>query len=99
MPLVSSSLRQPAIAIALALAAVFAMTFAAAPPAGAADFYAGKQVKLLVSTEAGTIYDVYARLIAEYLPQHIPGRPTFVVENTPGASGLKVTNFMAGGAP
>ena len=97
MPLLDPSLRRPSMRAALGLA--FAAGLAAALPAGAADFYAGKQMKLLVSTEAGTGYDVYARLIADYMPRHIPGQPTFVVENTPGASGLKVTNFMASGAP
>jgi tripartite-type tricarboxylate transporter receptor subunit TctC len=64
-----------------------------------ADFYKGKQIKLMVSTEPGTIYDVYARLVAEHMPNHIAGKPTFVVENAPGASGLRVTNFMATQAP
>jgi tripartite-type tricarboxylate transporter receptor subunit TctC len=83
---------------ALVLGAVIIAPVAQAAEAEA-DFYRGKQIKLMVSTEPGTIYDVYARLVAEHMPNHIAGKPSFVVENAPGASGLRVTNFMATQAP
>jgi tripartite-type tricarboxylate transporter receptor subunit TctC len=63
--------------------------------AAAAEFYAGKQIELIVSTEAGVVYDAYARLLARYMPAHIPGAPSIVVENMPGGGGLKAANYMA----
>ncbi len=63
------------------------------------DFYKGKQLTFIVSTEPGTPYDGYARTLATYLPEHLPGKPGTVVQNMPGASGLKAANFMASVAP
>ena len=72
-----------------------------APLASAAtnDFYEGKQIQIFVSTEAGTVYDSYARLLARYLPDHIAGRPVVVVQNMPGGGGLKAANYMYNVAP
>jgi tripartite-type tricarboxylate transporter receptor subunit TctC len=75
------------------------VAIALAAPAAAADFYDGKQIKLVVSTEPGGAYDVYARLIAQYWGKYIPGHPAFVVQNMPGASGLKTANFIYNQAP
>jgi len=58
------------------------MLAGAADPA-AASFYAGTSVKILVGFERGVAYDLYARLTAKHLGQHIPGSPTIVVENNP----------------
>lgn len=85
--------------LAFVLGAALAAALAPAAHAADAEFYKGKQIKLMVSTEPGTIYDVYARLMAEHMPNHIAGKPSVVVENAPGASGLRVTNFMATQAP
>jgi hypothetical protein len=63
------------------------------------DFYKDKQLRLVVSTEAGGAYDVYARLFIPVLREHIPGNPTIIVQNMPGASGLKAMNFMGTSAP
>jgi tripartite-type tricarboxylate transporter receptor subunit TctC len=65
----------------------------------AATFYRGKQIRLIVSTDAGGAYDTYARLIAQVLKDHIPGNPSIVVQNMPGASGLKTANYIATTAP
>ncbi len=64
-----------------------------------ADFYKGRQIRLVVSTDVGGAYDTYARLMAQVLKDHIPGHPTIVVQNMPGASGLKTANYMATTAP
>lgn len=74
------------------------------PPAGlhaetAADFYAGKTVKIIVATQAGTGFDTYGRLLGKHLGQHIPGNPAVIVQNMPGASGLTAANWMANVAP
>jgi tripartite-type tricarboxylate transporter receptor subunit TctC len=63
------------------------------------NFYSGKQLRLILSTGPGGVYDVFGRLIARFLPAHLPGRPTIVVQNMPGASGLKATNYIYNNAP
>jgi tripartite-type tricarboxylate transporter receptor subunit TctC len=73
-----------------------------APPASAdavAEFYRGKDLRMIVSTTTGTGYDTYARAVARHLPRHIPGRPAIVVQNMPGAGGLLAANHLSGAAP
>ena len=53
------------------------------------DFYRGKTVTILVGFSAGGGYDLYARLLARHLGKHIPGNPTVVAQNMPGAGSLK----------
>src|SRR4051812_18963483 len=72
--------------IAAALAAVPLM-------AGAQDF-AGKTVTIVVGYKAGGGYDATARLLARYLPKHIPGKPTVIVQNMPGANSIIAANHM-----
>jgi tripartite-type tricarboxylate transporter receptor subunit TctC len=59
-----------------------------------ADFYRGKTIEILVGAAPGGGYDVVARLIANHMPRHIPGNPTIVVRNIPGATGLIMTNHL-----
>ena len=54
-----------------------------------------KSVTLLVSHAAGGGYDAYARLYARHVGRFLPGRPTVVVRNMPGAAGVVMTNFVA----
>src|SRR5258708_29921172 len=63
------------------------------------EFYKGKQIRLVISSAAGGVYDTFGRLIARFLPAYLPGRPTIVVQNMPGASGLKATNYIYNNAP
>jgi tripartite-type tricarboxylate transporter receptor subunit TctC len=67
--------------------------------AAEADFYRGKQIRLVVSTDAGGAYDTYARLLVQVLKDHIPGNPMIIIQNMPGASGLKTANYMYASAP
>jgi len=62
-------------------------------------FYAGKTIKLIVGFPPGGGYDVYARLLAKHLPQHVPGNPTVIVTNMPGAGSLTLTNYIYNIAP
>lgn len=64
-----------------------------------ADFYKGKTVTLLVSSAAGGGYDALARLIARVIPKHIPGNPSVIVKNMPGAGGIVATNYAYNVAP
>jgi tripartite-type tricarboxylate transporter receptor subunit TctC len=56
--------------------------------AGADDFYAGKTIHFVVGSAAGGGYDTYTRMIAHHIGRYIPGNPSVVVENMPGAGGL-----------
>src|SRR5579871_6565086 len=73
---------------------------AAMAPAQAADanavanFYKGKTVQVLVGFGPGGGYDLYARTLARYMGRHIPGNPTMVPQNMPGAGGVKVMNYL-----
>jgi tripartite-type tricarboxylate transporter receptor subunit TctC len=59
-----------------------------------ADFYNGRTVTMIVSTSAGGGYDTLARTIARYMAAHVPGHPTIVVRNMPGAGGIAATNYV-----
>jgi tripartite-type tricarboxylate transporter receptor subunit TctC len=57
-------------------------------------FYKGKTISIVVGTKAGDVYDLYPRLIAEYMPKHIPGNPNIIVQNMPGAASLIAANHV-----
>jgi tripartite-type tricarboxylate transporter receptor subunit TctC len=79
-----------------------ALLLAAALPAAAdpvADFYRGKTLTMLIATSPGGDYDLRARLLARHLSRHIPGAPTMVARNMPGAVGLQAANWLATQAP
>jgi tripartite-type tricarboxylate transporter receptor subunit TctC len=58
------------------------------------EFYKGKQITLITSASVGGGYDQYARLLAKHMPRFIPGNPTIVVQNMPGADGLRAANYL-----
>ena len=60
-----------------------------------ADFYRGKQVSVIVPSPPGGGYDLYARFLARYMGKHIPGNPTLIVKNIPGAGGIIAANHLA----
>ena len=64
-----------------------------------ASFYAGRQVSLYIGSTPGGGYDSYARLIARHLGEHIPGHPTVVPVNMPGAGSNKLAYFIYAVAP
>src|ERR1700754_5229675 len=67
---------------------------AAARPAAAQEFYRGKTIDIIVASPPAGGYDQYARLLARHMGKHIPGNPTFVVQNMPGAGGVRTANFL-----
>jgi tripartite-type tricarboxylate transporter receptor subunit TctC len=83
------------VAVLLACAAVPA----SALPAMAEDFYAGRQITLIVGAGVGGGYDHQARLVARHLGRHIPGNPAIIVQNMPAAGGLAATNYLYSTAP
>jgi tripartite-type tricarboxylate transporter receptor subunit TctC len=60
----------------------------------AAEFYAGKQITLIVGASTGGGYDTQARLVARHLGKHIPGNPTIIVQNMPAAGSLAAANHI-----
>jgi tripartite-type tricarboxylate transporter receptor subunit TctC len=76
-----------------------ALTATVAAPVSAADYYAGKTVDLIVGTPPGGGYDIYARAVARHIGRHIPGQPTIVVKNMPGAGSAKAAQFISMIAP
>jgi tripartite-type tricarboxylate transporter receptor subunit TctC len=70
-----------------------------APADPISDFYRGKTIRMLIGYGPGGGYDLYARLVAEFLPRHLPGNPSIVPENMPGAGSLVAAKYMAEVAP
>jgi tripartite-type tricarboxylate transporter receptor subunit TctC len=84
------------------LAALIVLLVAALPAAAQDDvaaFYKGKVVRLLVGIGVGSGYDINARLLARYLPKYIPGNPSVIVQNQPGAGSLSMTNQLYAAGP
>src|SRR6266542_4118752 len=81
----------------LALAALCSSTAASAQ--SVADFYRGKTLSMVIATSPGGDYDLRARLVARHMRRHIPGEPSVVVRNMPGAVGVQAANWLATVAP
>ncbi len=80
---------------------VFVSAFAltAAPAAAQSEPYRDKTIRMVIAGGAGGGYDLYARLLSQYMARHIPGAPTIVNQNMPGAAGITATNWAAKIAP
>ena len=63
------------------------------------NFYKGRQIKLVIGSNTGGAYDSYGRLLAAHLGRHIPGNPTVVPSNMPGASGIQSATYLYQIAP
>lgn len=59
-----------------------------------APFYQSKTIRLIVGYSAGSVYDQYARLIAQFMSRHIPGNPEMIVQNMPGGGSLIAANYV-----
>ena len=64
-----------------------------------ADFYKGRNVIMLIGSGAGGGYDTYSRAMGRYMGRHIPGQPTIIAQNMPGAGSIKATNYLYNVAP
>ena len=76
------------------LFALFALFPAAAGAEAPAQFYRGKTVTVIVGFSPGGGYDLYARVLARHIGQHLPGTPAVTVQNMPGAGSLKAANYL-----
>jgi tripartite-type tricarboxylate transporter receptor subunit TctC len=82
--------------------AVLLLLSAAAPvraQSSVAEFYKDKKVRMLVGYGIGTGNDVYMRLLARHIGKHIPGQPTIMPENMPGAGSMVMMNYLYNVAP
>jgi tripartite-type tricarboxylate transporter receptor subunit TctC len=82
------------VAIALTLPSV-----AAADDSAIAAFYAKRTVSIAVGFSPGGNYDLYARLVSRHIGKHIPGNPTVIVQNMPGAGSRRLANTLANLGP
>jgi tripartite-type tricarboxylate transporter receptor subunit TctC len=88
------SVRLVALAFGAALAAV-----APAHAQSVAEFYKGKQLTMVIGFGPGGGYDLWARVVARHMGKHIPGNPTFIPQNMPGAGSITAANHIYGVAP
>ena len=77
------------------------LSFSAAPAAAqdVASFYKGKTVRIVVGFSAGGGYDHYARVLTRHIGRHIPGNPSVIVQNMPGAASLNSVKYTSAAAP
>ena len=61
-----------------------------------ASFFEGKTIRIVVGLPAGDVYDIYARLLATYMGKYIPGNPSLMVQNMPGAASMIAANYGLG---
>ena len=71
----------------------------AAEAAAPTEFYKGRTISVIIGYSAGGGYDLYARVLAQHLGKHIPGNPTVIPQNMPGAGSIKAANYVFSVAP
>jgi tripartite-type tricarboxylate transporter receptor subunit TctC len=83
----------------LAMAAVLSAGASSVSAQSPANFYKGKNVRLMIGYGPGGSYDSYGRLVARHLGKFIPGKPTVVPQNKPGSGSLVASNYLYTVAP
>ena len=78
---------------------LLAITHPASAQDAVAQFYKGKQLKLYIASTPGGGYDSYGRLLGQYIGKYIPGNPTIVPQNMPGAGGNRLAAYLYTVAP
>jgi tripartite-type tricarboxylate transporter receptor subunit TctC len=69
-------------------------TFLASEGWAQSPFYQGKTITVIAAASAGSAYDLYARLMAQFMGKHIPGNPSFIVQNMTGAGSIIGANYI-----
>ena len=85
--------------VVLALALLASALTAADRAVAQEDTFKGKTVEVLVGFSPGGGYDTYARALAQFLGKHLPGQPTVIVKNMPGAGSVTLVNYLLNIAP
>jgi tripartite-type tricarboxylate transporter receptor subunit TctC len=62
-------------------------------------FYKNNRLTIVIGYTPGAIYDLYGRMVARHIGKHIPGHPTVIVQNMPGAGSMTAANYIAAKAP
>src|SRR6266566_6799082 len=86
-------------ALTTLIAATLLCTATVPAAADVADFYRGKRINFVIGYGTGGGYDIYARLSARFIGEHIPGNPTVVTQNMPGAGSRRAANWLYSVAP
>ena len=86
-------------ALAVVLGASLFAGMVADARAASSDFYQGKQIKIVIGNSPGGGFDDHGRLLAQHLGKHIPGHPTIIPQNMPGAATLKAIQYLITSAP
>lgn len=84
---------------ALALAASMVSVFASGAAASVESFYKDKTVAVVVPVGPGGTFHIYAQIVSRFLGKYIPGNPTVIVQNRPGAGGATSAAYLANAAP
>jgi len=87
------------IGAAIGIAAATVMLSAPVRADAVAEFYRGKTLRMLIGYGPGGGYDIYGRLVAEFLPKHLPGNPTIIPQNMPGAGSFSAAKYIYEAAP
>jgi tripartite-type tricarboxylate transporter receptor subunit TctC len=91
--------RSASILLALGLGAAILLAALPTQAEPVADFYRGKTLRMVIGYGPGGGYDIYGRLVAEFLPRHLPGNPTIVPQNMPGAGSFVAARHLYEAAP
>jgi tripartite-type tricarboxylate transporter receptor subunit TctC len=91
-------MQRQALSICGVVGAVLASAMCAGTAAAQAVSYEGKTIRMIIPAGAGGGYDTYSRALTAHLERHLPGKPTIVNQNMPGASGMVATNWGASDA-
>src|SRR5262245_13522048 len=84
---------------AIGIAAAVLLAVLPANAQSVADFYRGKTLRIVIGYGPGGGYDIYGRLVAEFLPRHLPGNPTIIAQNMPGAGSFAAAKYIFDVAP
>src|SRR3954464_3082250 len=85
--------------VALGIAAALLLSAGPTRAQPVADFYRGKTLRMLIGYGPGGGYDIYGRLVAEFLPRYLPGKPTIIPQNMPGAGSFAAASYIQDAAP
>jgi tripartite-type tricarboxylate transporter receptor subunit TctC len=83
----------------LVAAACLAMAGSAHAQDAIASFYKGRNLTIIIGSSPGGGYDLYGRLISRFLSKHVPGNPTIIVQNMPGAASNVAAAYVYNVAP
>jgi len=83
--------------VAISLAAALLLSPLPTQAQPVAEFYRGKTLRMLIGYGPGGGYDIYGRLVAEFLPRHLPGNPTIITQNMPGAGSFVAAKIYVRG--